>query len=174
MLTYLDIILIVLLGLAAINGLRRGLWRMAGQIIGFFLAVFIASERYLDFYNWTQNWFNINETTEKIIAFLILFFIISALVGLVFFLIEKIFKFVSIIPLGNLLNRILGAVLSLFGSMLLLGLLLFLLSRYSWAAGLAGVQLTNSVLAPPLVQLATVVMPYIPEALKTLQSIIGI
>jgi membrane protein required for colicin V production len=174
MLSYLDILLIILLGLSLIDGLRRGLWRMLGQIVGLFLAVYIASQRYLDFYNWAQDWLNINETTEKIISFLILFFIVSALVGLVFFLVEKVFKFVSIIPLGGLLNRLLGAALALFGSSILLGLLLFLFSRYSWAAGLAGIQLTNSVLTPPLVKLATGVLPYLPDALKTLQSITGI
>ncbi len=172
MLSYLDIILIVLIGLSVLNGLKRGLWQMLGQIIGFFLAVYVASQRYLDFYEWSHNWFNLNENAEKILAFFILFLIVSALVALVFYLIEKVFKLVSIIPLSGLVNRVLGAVLAVFESSLFLGLILFLFSRYTWAASLMGVQLTSSVISPYLIKLATGVMPYLPEALKTIQSII--
>ena len=116
---------------------------------------------------------NFSEGTEKFLAFIILFILVTSIVGGVFILIEKIFDLVSIIPFTKLINRLLGGALGLLEGSLSLGLILFVAARYTWIDGLLGHQLVVSKVAPWLIKVANIIMPFLPEALKALKSIIG-
>jgi len=171
--SYFDIgLLVILLGFVG-NGLSKGLIRLLGQVVGLIVGSYVASHFYLTFYEWGKGFANFSEGTEKFLAFIILFILVTSVVGAAFILIEKIFDLVSIIPFTKLINRLLGGALGLLEGSLSLGLILYVAARYAWIGGLLGKQLVGSHVAPYLVKVTTIIMPFLPDALKTLKSIIG-
>lgn len=171
--SYFDIGLLVILAGFLGNGLHKGLIRLLGQVVGLIVASYVSSHFYLTFYEWGKDIVNWGEGTEKFLSFLILFILITSLVGGVFIIIEKIFDLISIIPFTKLINRLLGGALGLLEGSLSLGLILFVAARYTWIDGLMGNQLVASKVAPWLIKVANIIMPFLPEALKALKSIIG-
>ena len=171
--SYFDIgLLIVLAGFIG-NGLAKGLIRLLGQVVGLIVASYVASHFYLTFYQWGKDLVSFSEGTEKFISFIIIFVLVTSVIGAVFILIEKIFNLISIIPFTGMINRLLGGVLGLLEGSLSLGLILFVAARYAWIGSLLGGQLVKSHVAPWLIKVATIIMPFLPETLKTLKSIIG-
>lgn len=171
--SYFDIGLLVILLIFVGNGLAKGLIRLLGQVVGLIVASYVASHFYLTFYAWGQDMVNWGEGTEKFLSFLIVFTLVTSLVGVVFIIIEKLFNLISIIPFTKTINRLLGGALGLFEGSLALGLILFVAARYAWIGGMFGSQLVESKVAPLMIKVANVVMPFLPEALKALKSIIG-
>ena len=171
--SYFDIGLLVILAIFIFHGFKNGLIKLLGQVVGLILASYIASHFYLTFYAWGQGMVHLNEGTGKFLAFVILFVVISSLAGLLFALIEKIFHLLSFIPFTGLMNRLLGAALGLFEGGLALGLILFVASRYAWVGSSLATMLLASKVTPWLMKVVNIVMPFLPEALKALKSIIG-
>ncbi|MEI6835843.1 MAG: CvpA family protein [Candidatus Falkowbacteria bacterium] len=171
--SYFDIGLLVILAGFIGNGLAKGLIRLLGQVVGLIIASYVASHFYLVFYDWAKNWTGFSMGTEKFLSFVILFVVVAGVVSVAFILIEKIFDLISIIPFTKLINRLLGGILGFIEGALALGLILFVAARYAWIGSLMGGQLVSSHVAPWLIKVATIIMPFLPEALKTLKSIIG-
>jgi len=169
-----DIVLIVLLAGFVFSGLRKGLIRSLGRIIGLIIGAYVASHFYLTFFEWGYSyaWVASHEASAKVIAFIILFIVASSLTNLVFYLIEKIFNLIAIIPGSRYLNNILGAILGLLEGSLFLGLVVFVASRYALIGNLFGDNLVKSVIAPWLLKVVNIFLPVLPEALKALKSII--
>jgi uncharacterized membrane protein required for colicin V production len=171
--SYFDIGLLVILAIFIFYGFKHGLIKLFGQVVGLILASYAASHFYLTFYAWGKDMVHLSEGAGKFLAFIILFVVISSVANLIFALIEKVFNLLSVIPLTNLINHILGAALGLLEGGLSLGLILFVASRYAWAGSSLANVLVASKVAPGLLQVVNIIMPFLPEALKALKSIIG-
>lgn len=167
-----DIVLLVLLGGFLIGGLFKGIIRMVGHIIGLLVGTYVASHYYLFFYSWADRWVDVSENIGKVLAFIILFILVAKLVDLGFILLEKAFNIIAFIPGSRYINNVLGAVLGLGEGVLFLGLILFVISRYSFIDQFFGQQISQSIVAPWLIKAASIISPLLPEALKALQSII--
>ncbi len=167
-----DIVLAVILAIFVFSGLKKGLIRSVGRIIGLIIGAYVASHFYLTFFEWGRSLVANHEAGGKIAAFIILFIVASSLTNLIFFLIEKVFNLLAIIPGSRYLNNILGALLGLLEGSLFLGLLVFVASRYAIIGNLLGDSLTKSVIAPWLLKVVDIILPVLPEALKALKSII--
>ena len=96
---------------------------------------------------------------------------INRLVGLVFYIIAKVFGLLSIIPFTKTINRILGALLGFLEGTLVLGLILYFLARFSFSAWFDGVLVASSV-ARWLLAMANFLSPLLPALLRGLQTII--
>lgn len=167
----LDIILLVLLSLSFLSGLRKGLIRSVGRIIGLIIGAIIATRYYLAFFEWVDRFININESLGKVIAFILVFIVITNLIQLVFYFIEKAFKLVAIIPGSKYINNILGGLLGLLEGALFLGLIFYVMSRYAVFAGGMVESIRESVVVPWLNMVVELILPLLPEALKALQSL---
>lgn len=170
--TTLDIVLLIILGVFTTSGLFKGLIRLLGRIVGLIIGAYIASNFYLLFFEWGKQWVVGRENLGKILSFIILFVVSTRLVDLVFFLIEKIFNFIAIIPGSKYLNNILGGLMGLLEGSLFLGLIFYVTTRYPLTSGLFNEQLTNSFVVPWLLKVVTIILPVLPVALKTLRAII--
>lgn len=171
--SYFDIgLLVILVGFVG-NGLSKGLIKLFGQVVGLIVASYVASHSYLIFYEWGKGFLGFSEGTEKFLAFVILFVLITSVVGVIFIVIEKVFDLISIIPFTGMINHLLGGALGLLEGSLSLGLILFVAVRYAWIGSLLGHQLVDSKVAPWLIKVATIIMPFLPDTLKALKSIIG-
>lgn len=167
-----DISLIVLLIGFTIGGLFKGVIRMVGNLIGLLVGAYIAGRYYLSLYGWADNWLNVNENIGKILSFIILFILVAKLIEFGFVLLEKAFKIIAIIPGSRYINNLLGAALGLLEGTLFFGLVLFVISRYSFIDQFFGNQMSQSIVTPWLLAVVNIILPLLPDALKALQSII--
>lgn len=173
-----DIVLLVLIGGFVINGLFKGLIKLLGHLAGLIVGAYVASHFYLNFYallskwNWLKDWATDHENFAKVLAFIILFALVARLTALLFFVIEKIFNFIAVIPGSKYINNLLGAALGLLEGSLSVGLIIYVISRYTLISNFFGEQLTDSIVAPLLIKVVNIILPLLPEALKALRAII--
>ncbi|MFA5109678.1 MAG: CvpA family protein [Patescibacteria group bacterium] len=173
-----DIVLLVILGVFVVSGLFKGLIRLLGRVVGLIVGAYVASHFYLAFYGWAktwgwlESWATDHENFAKVLAFIILFVLVTRLTDLLFLLIEKIFKFIAVIPGSKYINNLLGAALGFLEGSLFLGLILYVVSRYALIGNFFGDQLATSAVAPFLLKIVNIILPILPEALKALKALI--
>lgn len=167
-----DIALIVILLAFTFAGLSNGLIRLLGRLVGLIIGAYIASHYYLAVYQWGADWAKGHDNIGKVVAFILLFIVATKLVDLVFYLIEKFFNLIAFIPGSKYINNILGGILGFFEGSLFLGLIIYVASRYALVENLIGRELTVSKVAPFLLKITDIILPFLPAALKALQSII--
>lgn len=174
MVPIIDVIIILFLAGFVFYGLFFGFIKMIGYLVGLIAGSWVASHFYLIFYQWFKWLFFGYENVGKVISFIIVLVIVSRLVGIGFYLIEKIFNVISIIPFVKGINKILGAVFGLIEGTFTFGLIIYVASRYAFVDTFLGKQLSTSVISPLLMKLVNILTPLFPEALKMLKSIIQI
>jgi len=167
-----DISLLIILAAFILSGLFKGLIRSLGHVIGLLVGAYIASHYYLIVFEWVKNLAAGHDTVGKVITFIVVFVIVTRLVDFIFFLLEKVFKFVAIIPGSKYINNLLGGILGFLEGAIFLGLVLYVISKYALIGNFFGDQLVNSQIAPWLIKIASIIMPLLPEALKALKSLI--
>jgi len=121
---FIDIVLLVIIGAFVFFGLFFGLIHTLGSLVGAILGIAVASH----FIEPTVEAFGFllgGGSVAKIILFIIIFLIVSRLVGLVFWVFEKIFGFVSIVPFAKSINRLLGALFGFIEGIIVVGVVLF-------------------------------------------------
>jgi uncharacterized membrane protein required for colicin V production len=105
-------------------------------------------------------------------VFLILFSLFNRLTGLGFYLVEKVFNLISIIPFLKTINRLLGAIFGFLTGALVIGLCLYVISRYTLLDSFLGIWLKDSNLAPMFLKFNNLLLPLLPEVLKRLKSLL--
>jgi uncharacterized membrane protein required for colicin V production len=169
--TILDLILLLILFLFIAFGFVMGLIEAIGAIVGVIVGSWVAGMYFDSVGGWLEGIMLGHGNIARIIAFILIFTVISRLVGLVFHFIGKIFNILSIIPFAKAINRLAGGLLGLAEGILVLGLIIYFLTKYSFSVWLTA-SIAASVVASWLVQLASILLPLLPEALKQLQTVI--
>ncbi len=164
-----DFILLCILGAFVFFGLIAGLIHSLGALIGIIGGAYVAGHYYDGLANAFQFLFYGNLNLARISIFIILFVIVSRLVGLIFYLFEKVFNVVSIIPFLSSINRLAGAVLGFFEGVLVISGALYVASKYD--LGWFTEQMRASEIAGYFLLAANVITPLLPELLKKLQSL---
>ncbi|RLC38693.1 hypothetical protein DRH27_01605 [Candidatus Falkowbacteria bacterium] len=172
MISIIDAILLILLSGFVFYGLFFGLIRTFGAFLGVIVGAILASRFYLLAADIIEPIFFGYGSLGKVITFLVLFSLINRLVGLGFYLIEKAFNIISIIPFLKTINRLGGAVLGFLTGGLAIGLVLFVISRYALLEHWIGKWLVGSKLVPMFLKFNDMLLPLLPEMLKKLQSLI--
>jgi len=165
-----DIALLIFLAIFVISGLFKGIIKMIGAIFGFFAGAYVASHYYIAFYDWFSGFISGNPNTLKIVSFIILFLLTSKLVSLLFLLLEKIFNLAAFIPGSKFINNLLGAAFGFIQGALVLGLMIYLFSRYLNMGDKIATLIASSSVAPFLLKVNTIAAPILPEAFKSLTS----
>jgi len=166
-----DIFFIVILGLAFIIGLRRGLLRIISSLVGVILGAWLSSHYYLLVFYWLVKQFGELRLINKIVIFIVLFFLLSNLIAWILTLISKLLETVTVIPLMKSANYLLGGVLNLAKSALAWSLIVLFLSRYLPATTPLGAQLSRSIIAPYLLMIGKVLWPLLPVVFKEMQAL---
>lgn len=167
-----DAILLLILAGFIFYGLFFGLIRTVGSLVGVVIGAWVASHWYLEFFNWAQSLAFGYNNLGKVLSFIILFVLANRLVGFIFILLDKFFHLISIIPFLKTINRLAGAVFGFLEGGLVLGLILYVASRYTLLEHWLGQAMTGSKLVPFLVKFTDVLTPLLPDLLKQLNSII--
>ena len=172
MIPIFDVILLILLAGFVFYGLFFGLIRVIGGLVGVVIGTILASRYYLFVFNYLEEIFLGYDNLGKVFSFIFTFILIRKLIILVVASLNTAFNIISIIPFLTTINRIGGAILGFLQGSLILGLILFVASRYTIIEHWFGEFLVNSTIVPILIKIASVLMPLMPEILKGLNALI--
>lgn len=164
-----DIILIIIITAFGVAGLILGFIHTLGSLLGAVLGVYLASRYYGLMADWLMGVTGWQGNAARVIMFIIAFIIISRLVGIVFFFIEKIFNILRFIPFVKSLNRLLGMVLGFAEGIITLGMIIFFVERFPLSVKLMSF-LAGSIVAPYLSGVAFILWPFLPQAFQLLES----
>ncbi|MGB0757261.1 MAG: CvpA family protein [Patescibacteria group bacterium] len=163
----LDYILLGILAIFTWVGFWSGFITSLGRFLGLFLGAALASRYYIVLApEWEWVFFD-NTTLTEIALFIIIFIVVSRGLGLVFWILDKIFDFIRFFPFLTTINRVLGGVLGLLEGVLVLGLVLFLLTKYPVSSDLIQ-SMNTSVVADVLLGMNFVIQPFLAEAFRNL------
>ncbi len=157
--TLLDVILLLAVFGFSLFGLWFGLIHTLGTLIGTVIGAAIAGQLYAF----------VPGELASILSFVGITFAVARLVGMGTALIEKIFHIISILPFLKTINRLGGGIFGFVEGVLFVGIVLIVASRYNLGPWFTNA-MTQSKVAPPLVDAAKILLPLLPVALKQLQS----
>lgn len=170
--TLIDIILLILLGGFVIFGFWFGLIHTFGALFGVLIGAGLAT-RYFDVVaQWIHPYSGGPINVVRIVVFIIMFILINRLVGFVFHVLDKTFRFITMLPFLAGINRLGGGVVGLAEGALVLGLILYFSEAYPISESFAKMILEQSAVANYLLNVAKVLMPLLPEAMRQLEAII--
>lgn len=159
--TLLDVILLLSVFGFSLFGLWFGLIHTLGTLIGTVIGAAIAGQLYAF----------VPGELASIISFVGITFAVARLVGMGTALIEKIFHIISIVPFLKSINRLGGGIFGFVEGVLFTGVVLIVASRYNLGPWFTNA-MTQSKVAPPLVEAAKILLPLLPVALQRIQSYI--
>jgi len=168
--TFFDLILLLILFGFVWFGFWFGLIHTLGGIFGIILGAILASRWYEPIAQKLLFLFGGNENLAKVVCFIVLFIIIWRLVGFLVSIINRIFNLLTFIPFLKTINRLAGALFGFLEGALILGLILFFLSKFP--IGGLGQLIENSALAQFLIKIAKILWPLLPIGLKEIKSLI--
>ncbi|MBI4133160.1 CvpA family protein [Candidatus Uhrbacteria bacterium] len=160
-----DVVLLLILMGFVLYGFWFGFIHALGGLVGVVLGTLFASRLYEPVAHWLAPLFDAHPNTVRILAFSIAFILINRVVGFGFWVLERIFRIIAIIPFLKTINRLAGALFGFLEGAFVLGGILFILARFPidvpWER-----QLQESNLAHQLVRAYSVMTPLLPQALR--------
>jgi len=170
--TLTDMILVLVIAGFAFTGFWFGLVHMVGSLVGIVIAA-IVSGKYFEFVAAKLSFlFGGQENLGRVITFILIFVLVTRLVGAIFWLINKMVNLLTIIPFLKTFNRIGGAALGLVEGIILTSLALFLLVRYPLGETFTNA-LANSSVVGYLLDIAGEVAPLLPDVVEQAKAVIG-
>ncbi|MDO8462799.1 MAG: CvpA family protein [bacterium] len=169
--SFFELILLIILGGFVLYGLWSGLIRAAGTLVGVIAGAFLAGRLFVpiaEYFGWL---FGGNVNLAKVVIFFVLFVLINRLVGFGFYLIDKTFRIIAIIPFLKTINRLAGAIFGFLEGALVIGGVLWLAVRFPISVGLTEA-IAGSDIARWLVGVASIIIPLLPAIVRELESVL--
>ncbi|MFA5134388.1 MAG: CvpA family protein [Patescibacteria group bacterium] len=163
MATFDIILLLVFFGFVG-AGFYFGLIHTLGAVIGAVLGVIVAGSLYEQVSPFLQ-FFMLKEGVADVLSFIIVFIVISRLIGYMVHVLDKGFKLARLIPFATTVNRFGGALLGFFEAALVLGTVLYVASHFQLSPEI-NAAIDRSPFAGLLMTIASVLVPLIPDSLK--------
>ena len=166
-----DYVLLAVLAYFALWGLKKGLIRAVGSIVGLILATVLASRYFEQAAALLMAFIGANINLARILAFVVLLIVINRLILWVFIIVEKAYIGLAVLPGMKMGNRLLGAVLGLIEGAIVLGLVIYFASRFPFGS-LVESFLAESKVAPIVLSISGIVQPLLPDAIRQIQGLI--
>ena len=161
----MDIILLSILSIFILAGFFLGFVKSFGSFLGMLLSIIIAGNLFEGFAQTFRFIFLGNVNLARIVVFTVLFILISKLLGIFFWIINSLFKIVSVVPFVKSINRILGALLGLVEGVFAIGMVLFMMLKFPLATDIS-LMLATSKVAKALLMAAQILSPLLPAELR--------
>lgn len=169
--SWFDLLLILVLAGYVWGGFWSGLIQTVGGLVGLLFGSIIATRLYIPVGDWVAPWVGNNVITAKIIAFILLFLLITRIIAGVFWIINRFFHLIAILPGLKFLNKLGGAAVGFIEGALFLGVVLQFAVRLPLPEG-ASNAVDGSSLAHFFMAVAAFLVPLFPAALKESQKVI--
>ena len=165
---WFDIFLIVIVFIFTWKGFRAGLVGAIGGFFGVIFGIWAGSHYMQQVGAWIMELAEMKqEYLATIIGFLVIFAAVNIAVSIIVSVINRVFH---IIPFIDLLNKLLGAVVGLITGALAVSAIVYIMSLLPFNTVLSD-KILNSQLADMALNIAFVVKPFVPGAIKELKSI---
>ncbi len=125
-LPWIDIGLLILVGGFTITGFAVGFVQTAANLAGTILGIALAGR----FVDPVMAFLHSASGITRVIVYLVLYALLSRLVGFAFWLVRKTFGFLRHIPLVPTVNRLLGAALGLLEGLIAVGAAIFIALQF--------------------------------------------
>jgi uncharacterized membrane protein required for colicin V production len=143
-------------------GFFMGLISAIGALIGIVAGTWLASIYFMDLAVWLSPYILGHEGIAKAVAFLLIFTIVNRLVAFIFWIVNKVFHLVSIIPFLKSINRLGGALLGFVEGALITGTAIFVIAKFAPDIALITNNLNQSTVAHWLVYSTQFLSNFIP------------
>ncbi|MEY4723433.1 MAG: hypothetical protein RLZZ324_946 [Candidatus Parcubacteria bacterium] len=167
----LDLILLILLGGFALFGFWFGIIHMVGAFAGLIIGIWAAGHwqaALAPHLLWATGG---NLALANIVAFVMIYSVAARVVGLVFWILEKVFNVIAFIPFLKSFNRLLGAGLGFLEGMVAIGLAMYFAARFPFAAQFTTLMQTSQ-FASAFMNVGGVFAPLLPATIQTLRSVL--
>lgn len=164
------VFLFIILGFAFF-GLIFGFVHTFGSLLGTVLGAFVASRYFNILALWLVGFTGWSENVCRIIMFSAIFFAVNRIFSILVVFIDKFFDIFSKLPFIGSLNKLFGFVFGALEGILSIGLVIYFIERFPLSE-LFMSRLSESVLAPWASKAAVVFLPFLPHAIKILNSTI--
>jgi membrane protein required for colicin V production len=168
-----DIVIIIIIIGFGLAGLWFGLVQTFGSLVGTIAGVYLAFRYYSPVADWIIHATGWQGNITRIIVFIAAFILINRLVGLAFWLINRILKIVTELPFIHSADHLLGLIFGLLEGAMVVGVSLYFIARFPLGDKFMAA-LSASRIAPLLDVFIVVLKPFIPEAIKIIKSTIGL
>ena len=156
--TVIDIIILVLLALAVFKGIKDGLMRQLGGIVGLILGIFLAGR--------LSGWLHrvaptLSENVVKVLSFIVIIVVVCLCVVLLSRLLEKVIKITTL----GWINRLLGVLLSVSAVVLLIGVVISVIEyvNTTWFTIISPEQMAKSKGVQIISSITDALFPYLKQ-----------
>lgn len=160
-----DIVLLIIFFGFVGAGYYFGLIHTLGAVAGVVVGVIVAGSLNSGIYPFFQ-FFMLKENAAKIIGFVIIFLVVSRLIGYMVHALDKGFKLARLIPFATMVNRLGGALLGFFEAALTIGVILYVASNFQLSPEITQA-INDSAFAGLLMKIAGIITPLIPDSLTS-------
>lgn len=165
-----DLILLIILLLFAGAGYRFGLIHAIGSLVGVAVGLVVAGKVYVPIAEKIAPYIWGHDLVARVVAYLVLFILVNRLVGLTFWLLEKTYNMLAIVPGLKIINRGLGALLGLIEGILVLGVIFHLVGRVP-VLGTIMAPIARSELAQWILSVSAILLPLLPQGFRSLTEV---
>ena len=158
---FVDLILVIILGAFVLYGAFFGFIHSLGNLIGALIAVVVTSRIIDPIFEWVGYIFG-GGNWGRIILFIIIFLVITKLVGVLVSIVDRIF---SIIPFAKSLDRLLGIVFGFIEGVITVGVIIYFAMQYLPQEGVRSA-IEMSAVADYLMMVANTTAILLPDALQ--------
>ncbi|MBR4299733.1 MAG: CvpA family protein [Bacteroidales bacterium] len=156
----LDIILLICLIPAIVQGFRKGFISQVMAIVSVIAGVWLSVKAASPVSAWLGQYIQGSEQVLKLISFVLIFIGVVFALGAICKILEGAVKLIML----DWLNRVLGMLFSLLNACLIIGLVIMAFCSLNNTFNIVSEEILNqSVLFPPLKQMAYTVFPYLKE-----------
>lgn len=163
--TILDIVVVLILAVFFFKGFSLGLVRAVGTFIGLIVGLWLAGRYYEAMGGWLVGW-GLPEAFSAAAGYIATFIAAAWAVSLLVWMADRVFKFLAIIPGMKLANNVLGGVLLLVVGTIIVGVVLYVVGKFSAPGSGTKQALEKARVAPLVTAAAWVAAPLIPTAIE--------
>lgn len=167
--SFFDLILAIIIGGFGLFGLWFGLIHTLGSLLGTIVGVFLATRYFEALAGWLSAITGWTGNFPKVVMFVIAFIIINRLVGLVFWVVDRLLSILTRLPFLNGLNHLLGLALGLLEGVLVLGMIFNFIQIFPLSPQFMA-HISESFIAPFTMGVAGVLWPLVPDAMQLLRN----
>lgn len=169
--TFFDLILVLLVFAFVLAGLWFGFIHTLGALIGTIFGVLVAGKYYDSWATATQGIFFGNLNLARVVMFFVLMILVNRLIGIIFWIVDRLFKIVSVIPFLKTFNRLFGGALGFLEGVVVVGGSLYIAARYPIGESFANI-LGHSSVGLWLIKAFGLFAPLLPDIIHNLKSIV--
>lgn len=163
----LDILIIFIIAIFIFKGLKLGLIEAVGGIVGIIVGIILANQYYPGVAEWLSGFVK-SPLVAGVGGYILAFIVINRLVALGFWLINKMFNIVAIIPFLKSFNHLLGGIFGFIEGVLILGIAFYLITLVPFGQKFLLPE-NSSKFTPKLIAVGKLIDPFLPEGLKQMQ-----